>query len=73
MTEQPRYLTAIPPGVRSYPDTHAFIEGPGRKSGMDVPGDIGGWDIANGFRLAETDLAGTPDSEWRISVLGRMV
>lgn len=74
LSEQPRYVTAVPKGVRAYPDAHGFLAGSaGRKSGMDVPGDIGGWDVANGFRLAETNFAGTPDSEWRISVLDRVV
>lgn len=74
MSEQPRYVTAIPEGLRSYPNAHAFIaEAPERQSRMRVPGDIGGWDVANGFRLTETDLPQTAHSEWRISVLDRMV
>ena len=72
--EQPRYLTANPPGVRTYRDTHAFIaEDPHRQSSWDAPGDIRGWDVSDGFRLAELTLAGSPDSEWRICVVDRMV
>ena len=52
--EQPRYLTANPPGVRTYRDTHAFIaEDPQRQSSWDAPGDIRGWDVSDGFLLAE--------------------
>jgi len=67
---EPRYLTAIAEGLTLYRDAHDFIaEDASRKSGMNVYGDIGGWDVADGFRLAETAMPGAPDSEWRISVL----
>lgn len=70
----PRYFAAIPSGLTLYRDAHDYIaEDSSRKSGMGVEGDVGGWDVANGFRLAETTMAGEPDSEWRISVLRRTV
>ena len=68
-----RYATA-PAGVRAYRDTHAFIaEDPLRQSGWDIPGDIAGWDVADGFRLAEPDVPGGAESEWRICVFDRLV
>ena len=68
------YLTAIPAGLARYRDSHDFIAAdPSRKSGMNVKGETGGWDVANGFRLAETTITGVLDSEWRISVLHRTV
>lgn len=39
----------------------------GALSGL-VEGDLGGWDVADGFRLAET-VSNGPESEWRISVV----
>lgn len=73
MTE-PRYFAAIPEGLTLYRSAHDYIaEDPSRQSGMGVDGDIGGWDVADGFRLAETTMAGSPDSEWRISVVRRTV
>ena len=63
---EPRYPTANPEGLTPYRDAHDFIaEDPSRKSCMKVPGDVGGWDVADGFRLAETTLPEAPDSEWR--------
>lgn len=70
-----RYFTAAPQGVKVYRTTHEFVaENPGRQShGFDEPGDLAGWDVADGFLLASdaTDAAG--QSEWRISVAHREV
>lgn len=70
-----RYFTAAPQGVQVYRTTHEFVaEDPTRQShGFDVPGDLAGWDVADGFLLAPdaTDAAG--QSEWRISVAHREV
>ncbi|MFS0701849.1 hypothetical protein AB6N24_17900 [Cellulomonas sp. 179-A 4D5 NHS] len=70
-----RYFTAAPQGVRVYRDTHEFVtENPMRQSrGFDIPGDLAGWDVANGFLLAPDAADPTVQSEWRISVTGREI
>lgn len=67
---RPRY--ADPPvGVASYGNPFVFLaENPAREARQGMGDDkLAGWDLADGFRLAETQLPGTPDSEWRISVV----
>ena len=73
MTE--RYFTAAPQGVKVYRDTHEFVaESPARQSrGFDIPGDLAGWDVADGFLLAPDATNPGVQSEWRISVAGREV
>lgn len=71
-TRQGRWSTAAPEGVRVYPSTAEFIaEDPGRASrAFEIEGDLAGWDVADGFRLAENPQVPTSgESEWRISVL----
>lgn len=62
----PRYASAAPDGVVVYANPFVFLaEDPSREAANGVTGDLGGWDVADGFRLAE-DIG---ESEWRISVL----
>ncbi|MBG0716898.1 hypothetical protein G3N18_02190 [Microbacterium sp. 2C] len=62
----PRFASAAPDGVVVYPNPFVFLaEDPRREATNGVTGDLGGWDVADGFRLSE----GIGDSEWRISVL----
>lgn len=62
----PRYASAAPDGVVVYANPFVFLaEDPRREAANGVTGDLGGWDVADGFRLSE-DIG---DSEWRISVL----
>ncbi len=65
----PRYMDA-PEGVVVYENPFVYLaENPAREAANGVTGDLGGWDVADGFRLAETQLPGAPESEWRISVI----
>lgn len=65
----PRYAQA-PEGVVVYENPFVYLaEKPGREAANGVTGDLGGWDVADGFRLAETQLPRAPESEWRISVV----
>lgn len=70
-----RYFTAAPEGVKVYRSTHEFVaEDPARQShAFGIPGDLTGWDVADGFRLAPDAAAPAVQSEWRISVAGREV
>lgn len=62
----PRYASAAPDGVVAYANPFVFLaEDPRREAANGVTGDLGGWDVADGFRLAEE----VGESEWRISVL----
>ena len=62
----PRYASAAPDGVVAYANPFVFLaEDPRREAANGVTGDLGGWDVSDGFRLAE-DFG---ESEWRISVL----
>lgn len=62
----PRYASAAPDGVVTYANPFVFLaEDPRREAANGVTGDLGGWDVSDGFRLAE-DFG---ESEWRISVL----
>ncbi|MGC5173025.1 hypothetical protein ACLQ2Q_20495 [Microbacterium sp. DT81.1] len=66
---RPRY-TELPEGVTVYENPFVYLaENPDREAANGVTGDLGGWDVADGFRLAETQLPGTPESEWRISII----
>lgn len=66
---RPRY-TEPPEGVTVYENPFVYLaENPDREAANGVTGDLGGWDVADGFRLAETQLPGTPESEWRISII----
>lgn len=66
---RPRY-TEPPEGVVVYENPYVYLaENPGREASNGVTGDLGGWDVADGFRLAETQLPGAPESEWRISII----
>jgi hypothetical protein len=59
-----------PEGVVVYENPFVYLaENPAREAANGVTGDLGGWDVADGFRLAETQLPGAPESEWRISVI----
>lgn len=64
-----RFMTAAPNGVQVYASTHDYIaENLARQStGFNIPGDLAGWDVADGFLLSESEGAGG-QSEWRISV-----
>jgi hypothetical protein len=65
----PRYTDA-PEGVIVYENPFVYlVENPAREAANGVTGDLGGWDVADGFRLTETQLPGAPESEWRISVI----
>lgn len=68
--DEQRYFTAAPEGVKVYRDTHEFIaEDLSRQSrGFDIPGDLDGWDVADGFGLAPDIASPEVQSEWRISV-----
>ena len=62
----PRYASVTPVGVTAYANPFVYLaEDPRREAANGVTGDLGGWDVADGFRLAE-DVG---ESEWRISVL----
>ncbi len=66
---RPRYMDA-PEGVVVYENPFFYLaENPAREAANGVTGDLGGWDVADGFRLTETQLPGAPESEWRISVI----
>lgn len=66
---RPRYMAA-PEGVVVYENPFVYLaENPTREAANGVTGDLGGWDVADGFRLAEPQLPGAPESEWRISVI----
>lgn len=66
---RPRYMAA-PEGVVVYENPFVYLaENPAREAANGVTGDLGGWDVADGFRLAEPQLPGAPESEWRISVI----
>jgi hypothetical protein len=64
----------MPAGVRLYRQQDDFLaEDPSRKAhnGSDVD-LLGGWDVAEGFRLAEPTVPESSlESEWRISVVNR--
>lgn len=66
---RPRY-TQPPEGVTHYENPFVFVaENPDREARHAIGDDtLAGWDVAEGFRLAETDVPGLPESEWRISV-----
>lgn len=65
----PRYMDA-PEGVIVYENPIVYLaENPNREAASGITGDLGGWDVADGFRLTETQLPGAPESEWRISVI----
>lgn len=56
-----------PQGVVVYENPFVYLaEDPAREAANGVTGDLGGWDVADGFRLTETQLPGAPESEWRI-------
>ena len=58
-----------PEGVVVYDNPLVFLaDSRGRTETPWALGDLGGWDVAEGFRLAELDLPG--ESEWRIAVDG---
>lgn len=65
-----RFRSAAPRGVRVYDSTHEFIaENSSRQStGFDVPGDLAGWDVADGFLLSIDGVNPHAQDEWRISV-----
>lgn len=68
-----RWRTAAPQGVTVYESSHDFItEDPTRaaRNGLADRGDLGGYDVANGYRLTEPIGQQTADSEWRISITG---
>lgn len=67
---RPRYAEP-PEGVVLYENPFVFIaENPAREARHGIGDDnLAGWDVADGFRLTETQLPGTPESEWRISVV----
>lgn len=62
----PRYASFVPAGVVAYANPFVFLtEDPSREAANGVTGDLGGWDVGDGFRLAES----FGESAWRISVL----
>lgn len=67
---QPRYMTP-PAGVTVYENPIAFVaENPDREARHGIGDDnLAGWDVADGFRLTETQIPGAPESEWRISIV----
>lgn len=70
----PRYLKAMPSGVRVYATSADYVaEDPSRAARNGIDGDLGGWDVCDGFRLTEHASHGGGESEWRISVVGRDV
>ncbi len=60
-----------PEGVVVYDNPLVFLaDSHGRSETPWALGDLGGWNVAEGFRLAELDLPGKSESEWRIAVDG---
>ena len=53
---RPRYMNA-PEGVIVYENPFVYLaENPAREAANGVTGDLGGWDVADGFRLTEAQL-----------------